>query len=54
LILSRQAGESILIGDYEVTVCEIRKGQVKIGVSAPKEIPVDRRELRLAKERVEQ
>ncbi len=46
LVLARRAGESIVIGpDIEVTVVEIQGDKVKLGVSAPKQIPVLRREL---------
>jgi len=47
LILSRRHNETIRIGeDVSVTVLEIRHGQVKLGVSAPKEVRVDRQEVR--------
>ncbi|MEK7065758.1 MAG: carbon storage regulator CsrA, partial [Patescibacteria group bacterium] len=43
LILTRRVGETINIGDeVQVTVLAIRGNQVRIGVSAPKEIPVHR------------
>jgi carbon storage regulator len=46
LVFSRQKGESIMIGNLvEVTVVEIRGQQVRIGVSAPTEVPVHRREV---------
>ncbi len=46
LILTRKPGQSIWIGnDIEVVIQEIRGNQVKIGVSAPKTIPVDREEI---------
>lgn len=48
LALSRKAGESIVIGnDIEITILEIKGEQVKIGVSAPKSVPVYRKELYL-------
>lgn len=49
LALSRRPGESIMIGeDIEVTLLEIINGQyVKIGISAPRHIPVHRREIYL-------
>ena len=47
LILSRKVGEKIIIGDsIEVVVSEIKGGQVRIGISAPKSIAVDREEIR--------
>ena len=46
LILTRHPSESILIGpDVIVTVLAIRGDQVRIGISAPKEIPVHREEI---------
>jgi carbon storage regulator len=46
LILSRRADESINIGDdIKVTVLEIRGSQVRIGISAPKHIQVDREDI---------
>ena len=48
LALSRKMNESIMLGnDIEVTVLEIKGDQVKIGVKAPKTIPIYRRELYL-------
>lgn len=46
LALSRKAGESIIIGnDIEVTLLEIKGEQVKIGIAAPKSVPVYRKEI---------
>lgn len=46
LILSRKTNQKIVIGDnIEVTIIEIRGDQVKIGVDAPRELKVFRREL---------
>ena len=48
LALSRKANESIIIGnDIEVTILEIKGDQVKIGIGAPKSVPVYRKELYL-------
>lgn len=45
LVLSRKPQEKILIGsDIELTVIEIKKGRVRIGIKAPREIPVRREE----------
>ena len=46
LALTRKKGESIVINNnIEITVLEIRGDQVKIGISAPKEVPVYRKEV---------
>lgn len=46
LALSRKANESIIIGnDVEVTILEIKGDQVKIGITAPKSVPVYREEV---------
>jgi carbon storage regulator len=50
LILSRREGEKICIGnDIEVVVLEIRGSQIRIGVKAPPDVPVDREEIYLRK-----
>jgi len=46
LVLSRQKDESIVIGDdIEITVVDIRGDKVRLGVDAPSEIPVHRKEV---------
>lgn len=46
LALSRKQNESIMIGsDVEITILEIKGDQVKIGVSAPKAVPIYRKEI---------
>jgi carbon storage regulator len=48
LALSRKKNESIMINNnIEVTVLDIRGEQVKLGIAAPKEIPVYRKEVYL-------
>lgn len=48
LVLSRKAGQSIEIGEgITVTVTQIKGNKVRIGISAPAEIPIHRRELKL-------
>ena len=48
LALTRKANESIMIGnDIEVTLLEIRGEQIKIGINAPKSVPVYRKEVYL-------
>lgn len=46
LALARKVNESIVINDnVEVTVLEIKGDQVKIGINAPKSVPIYRKEL---------
>ncbi len=46
LVLSRQRDESIIIGDnVVVTIVDVRGDKVKLGIDAPKEISVHRREV---------
>lgn len=48
LALSRKKNEALVIDNkIEVTILEIKGDQVKIGISAPKEIPVYRKEVYL-------
>lgn len=48
LALTRKKGESIVINnDVEVTVLDVRGDQIKIGITAPKDVPVYRKELYL-------
>ncbi|HCM92063.1 MAG TPA: carbon storage regulator [Lachnospiraceae bacterium] len=48
LALSRRRDESLVIdNNIEVTILDIRGDQVKIGISAPKEIPIYRKEVYL-------
>jgi carbon storage regulator len=46
LVLSRGRDESIVIGDnIVVTIVDIRRDKVRLGIDAPSEIPVHRREV---------
>lgn len=46
LVLSRKKNESIVIDDnIKIVVVEIRGDKVRLGIEAPKEIPVHRREV---------
>jgi carbon storage regulator len=46
LVVTRKLDEGILISDnIEITVLEINKERVKIGISAPKDISIIRKEL---------
>jgi carbon storage regulator len=46
LVLTRKVHQSIMIGDeVEIVVLEVRGEQVRIGIRAPKSIPVHRKEI---------
>ena len=46
LILTRKKDESIIIdGEIEIKIIEIEEGKVKIGIDAPKDIDIIRKEL---------
>lgn len=54
LILTRTPGETLMIGDnIKVTIADVKGNQVRIGVSAPKDVEVHRSEIyqRIQKER---
>ena len=57
LVLSRKRDEAIIIGHGEdairITVVDIRNGKIRIGVEAPKDIPVNRKEVYDAIRRLE-
>ena len=46
LVLSRQRDQTIMIGDdIEITVVDIRGDKVRLGINAPSEVPVHRKEV---------
>ncbi len=46
LALARKINQSIMIGnDIEVTLLEIKGDQIKIGINAPKNVPIYRKEI---------
>ncbi len=46
LIITRKVGESIVIGDgIEITVSKINDGNVKLGIQAPKDVNILRKEI---------
>jgi carbon storage regulator len=46
LVLSRQRDECIIIGDnIKITIVDIRGDKVRLGIDAPKEVPVHREEV---------
>lgn len=52
LVLTRHFNESIMVGDdVEIKVIEIRGDKVRLGINAPKDVQVHRREVYLARKR---
>ena len=46
LVLSRKLGEKVFIGDtIVVTVVDIDRGKIRLGIEAPRDVPVYRQEL---------
>jgi carbon storage regulator len=45
LVLSRKPGESLFINDVEVFVVDVRGDRIRLGISAPKDVPVHRAEV---------
>lgn len=46
LALTRKKGESLVVNNnIEITVLEIRGDQIKIGIQAPKDVPIYRKEV---------
>lgn len=45
LVLDRKVNQSIMIGNIEVMVTEVRGEHVKIGIQAPRCVPVHRKEI---------
>ena len=45
LILDRKTNESIMIGNIEVVVTDVKGEHVKLGISAPRFVPVHRKEI---------
>ncbi|HVT92050.1 MAG TPA: carbon storage regulator [Bryobacteraceae bacterium] len=51
LVIRRRAGEALLVGDgVELEILEISGGQVKLGVRAPREIVVLRKEVKITED----
>lgn len=56
LILTRRVGETVMIGhDKSVTVLGVKGNHVRLGITAPKDVPVHREEIyeRIQRETVE-
>ena len=46
LILTRRVGQTLMIGDdVSVTVLSVKGKQVRVGINAPKQVPVHREEI---------
>jgi len=51
LVMRRRAGESILIGeDVEIQILHVGPSRIKIGITAPKSVPVSLKEVRLVQQ----
>ncbi len=54
LVVRRRAGESLVIGEnVEIQILEVGPTQVKLGIVAPKEIPIQRMEAHLTRQQNE-
>lgn len=52
LVLTRRLNERIFIGDnIVITLIDIDRGKVRIGIDAPSDLRVDREEIRIAREK---
>ena len=55
LVLTREKGQKLLIGDgIVITVLQFRGDRVRLGIEAPKDMPVDREEVRKSKDKEKQ
>ena len=51
LVIRRRAGQSVLIGDnVEIEVIEVSPGRVRLGITAPREVLVMRKDINLTRE----
>lgn len=51
LVLSRKRGQVIVVGDdVRITVVEVDRGKVRLGIEAPPGVAVDREEIRVLKD----
>lgn len=51
LVIRRRAGEALLVGaDVELQILEISSGQVKLGIRAPREVLVLRKEVKITED----
>lgn len=49
LVLSRKKNESIFVGEAEVRILAVHGDNVRIGIEAPRDVPIDRAEVRRRK-----
>lgn len=55
LVLTREKDESIMIGDdVEITIVDVRGNKVRLGIKAPADVPVHRKEIYLAAQKEKQ
>lgn len=45
LVLKRKSGQTILVGEIEIQIVAVKGGNVRVGVTAPKDTPIARGEL---------
>lgn len=46
LILTRRVGETLMVGDdVSITVLGVKGNQVRVGINAPKDVPIHREEI---------
>ncbi len=46
LALSRKKGDALVVGNnIEITILEVKGDQIKVGIKAPKEVPIYRKEV---------
>lgn len=45
LVLSRNKEESIMVGDVEIKIVDIRGDKIRLGITGPKSVPVHRKEV---------
>ena len=46
LVVTRRRNESVVVGeDIEITIAQIKGGKVRLGISAPRWVPIKRKEI---------
>lgn len=55
LVLTRRMGETLVVGDdIKVTIVGVKGGQVRLGIEAPREVSIQREELLVKNEMIQQ